>query len=74
MGLVNQDIIDLFYEVASVFNENGWDWIVRTGLGYITENRRIRFQMYDGPRISLISGLSEAQKKLLEEKFDRYRQ
>ena len=74
MGLVNQDIIDLFYEAASVFNENGWDWIVRTGLGYMAENRRIRFQMYAGPKISQISGLSKQQKELLVEKFDRYRQ
>jgi len=74
MGLVNQDIIDLFYDVASIFNENGWDWIVRTGLGYLAENRRVRFKMYNGPKINQISGLSKEQKSLLVEKFDRFRQ
>ncbi len=70
-GLVNQDLINLFYRVASLFGENGWQWIVKCGLAAIGASRKTRFEDYKGPYIKSIPGLTEDQKDLLEREINQ---
>lgn len=70
-GLVNQDLINLFYKVASLFGENGWHWLVKCGLAAIGSNRKTRFEDYKGPYIKSIPGLSEDQRELLEREINQ---
>ncbi|NIW49416.1 MAG: hypothetical protein GWN30_33015 [Gammaproteobacteria bacterium] len=70
-GLVNQDLINLFYRVASFFGENGWHWIVRCGLAAIGASRKTRFEDYRGPNIKSIPGLTPDQIALLEKELNQ---
>jgi len=70
-GLVNQDLINLFYRVAALFGENGWQWIVKCGLAAIGASRKTRFEDYKGPYIKSIPGLTEDQKELLEREINQ---
>lgn len=70
-GLVNQDLINLFYKVAALFGENGWHWIVRCGLGAIGASRKTRFEDYRGPYIKSIPGLTKDQVDLLEREINQ---
>lgn len=70
-GLVNQDLINLFYKVASFFGENGWHWIVRAGLAAIGATRKTRFEDYRGPQIKSIPGLTQDQLELLESELNQ---
>ena len=70
-GLVNQDLINLFYRVAALFGENGWHWIVKCGLAAIGASRKTRFEDYKGPYIKSIPGLTKDQKDLLERELNQ---
>lgn len=70
-GLVNQDLINLFYKVASFFGENGWHWIVRCGLAAIGATRKTRFEDYRGPQIKSIPGLTQDQRDQLERELNQ---
>lgn len=70
-GLVNQDLINLFYRVASFFGENGWHWIVRSGLAAIGASRKTRFEDYRGPQIKSIPGLTQDQRDQLERELNQ---
>jgi GH25 family lysozyme M1 (1,4-beta-N-acetylmuramidase) len=65
-GLVNQDMINLFYKVAAVSGENGWHWVVRCGLGDIGASRETRFESYQGPEVTALASLSSEQRAALE--------
>jgi hypothetical protein len=64
-GLVNQDIINLFYTAASAFGENGWHWIARVGLTSLAATREARYQPYSGPEFQYLAGLNDDQKDSL---------
>lgn len=72
-GLVNQDVINLFYKAAAQLGDNGWHWLVRVGLGAIGENRIVRFLEYVGPDLTEIPGLSTDQKAVLLNELTMYR-
>lgn len=72
-GLVNQDVINLFYKAAALFGENGWHWVARAGLGAIGESRLVRFLDYIGPDLTEISGLNADQKAALQHELAQYR-
>ena len=73
-GLLNQDIVDLFYQAAAFFDESGLDWLVEVGLAYLSKDRQTRFKMYQGPTIEQIKGLTEEQQEQLAQVLGQYRQ
>ena len=68
-GLLNQDIINLFYRGASKNGEDGWVWVSRVGLEYMTETRLLRYEPYRGPFFEDFSGLNIEQLTLLQEEL-----
>lgn len=72
-GLVNQDVINLFYKAASLLGENGWQWLVQVGLAAIGESRVARFLEYVGPDLTDLSGLTPDQKSVLQHELTLYR-
>ena len=64
-GLVNQDMINLFYQVASKFSEDGWGWLLRSNLAYIASSRDLRYRPYIGPKIEDISEFNNDEKQAL---------
>jgi hypothetical protein len=64
-GLVNQDMINIFYRAAAQFGENGWNWITGEGLGYIAATQQMRYQSYMGPAIEDLSTLGEDQRQAM---------
>ncbi len=65
-GLLNQDVVNIFYRAAGQFNENGWHWIGRVGLAHLAETRQTRYQPYTGPKFDQISLLDAARKAALQ--------
>ncbi len=72
-GLVNQDLINLFYKAAALLGENGWQWIINAGLKYIGDSRAARFLEYDGPDLTELAGLSADQKSVLQHELSQYK-
>jgi hypothetical protein len=70
-GLVNQDIINLFFKVAAWFKENGWQWLMDSGLGVIGKGREMRFKEYTGPEFALIESLSEDKRAALVAEIEK---
>ena len=68
-GLVNQDMINLFYKAASITGENGLHWIVRCGLGHIAVSRGSRFESYHGPVVDALPSLTMEQRTALSEEL-----
>lgn len=73
-GLLNQDIIDLFYRAAALFGESGLDWLIKVGLAYLDKDRQTRYKMYQGPIIEQIKGLSQEEQQALAKTLRHYRQ
>lgn len=65
-GLLNQDIINLFYRSASKNGEDGWLWAIQVGLEYIAETRLMRYEPYRGPYFEDFMGLNIEQLSLLQ--------
>jgi hypothetical protein len=72
-GLINQDMINIFYRAASVFGENGWQWIAGEGLGYMAATRQMRYQPYKGPVIEDLSSLGEEQRQAMTTALAEFR-
>lgn len=64
-GLVNQDMINMFYQVASQFSEDGWQWIVKSELTYMIASREMRYKPYRGPKIEDMMGFTTGQRQAL---------
>ncbi|MEK6222504.1 MAG: GH25 family lysozyme [Chloroflexota bacterium] len=64
-GLVNQDMVNLFYRAASQGGESGWVWIEQEGLTYLTDSTQIRYQPYQGPLLEEMNTLNVEQRSLL---------
>lgn len=65
-GMVNQDMINLFYRAAAEFNEDGWLWVERAGLAYMSINRIVRYYPYIGPSAANMIGLNPNEKAALD--------
>lgn len=65
-GMVNQDMINIFYRAAAQFGENGWQWILRAGLENIADSREVRYQPYRGPLAQNILNLRESERETLQ--------
>lgn len=65
-GMVNQDMINLFYQAAAASGQNGWKWIERAKLTYMALNRTVRYQPYVGPKIGDLPGLDADEVAALE--------
>lgn len=64
-GLVNQDLINIFFGAASQVGENGWNWVETAGLQYMADSRAVRFLAYLGPKIEDMPNLIDSQKTAL---------
>jgi hypothetical protein len=69
-GLVNQDMINLFYRAAAQYQENGWSWISTAGLTDMAKDRATRYEPYTGPVIQNMPGLTGGQKDALQAALD----
>jgi uncharacterized protein YvpB len=58
----NQDLINAIADAAARRGEDYWAWIVSSGLGYLVDNRRAR---YNGTPINDLPGLSADEKLLI---------
>lgn len=66
-GLFNQDVINMFYQAAARYGENGWTWIETAGLTGLAATRSIREKPYRGQKFEDLTGLSDTQKQALLE-------
>ncbi len=65
-GLVNQDIVNIFFRAATGSGETGQDWLVRSGLQLVGESRQMRYQMYRGPEFEALPGLTAEERAALQ--------
>lgn len=65
-GMINQDMINQFYRAAAEFGQDGWAWVERAGLSYMSVNRIVRYQPYIGPPVAGMPGLNQDEKSALE--------
>jgi hypothetical protein len=72
-GMVNQDMINLFYRAAGKMNQLGWTWIHRAGLQDIAASREARYRLYRGPRIADLPNLTTIEKNSLQQDLDALR-
>lgn len=68
-GLLNQDIINMFYRAGSKMGEDGWVWVLIVGLEYMTETRPLRYEPYRGPLFEKYQGLNVEQLTVLQEEL-----
>ncbi|MDH5506301.1 MAG: GH25 family lysozyme [Anaerolineae bacterium] len=69
-GLLNQDMINLFYQAAAEYLQSGWSWITRTGMEWMAETREVRYQVYSGPLIEDIEMLNAEERASLQAALD----
>lgn len=69
-GLLNQDMINIFYNAAALTNELGWDWIEQAGMEYLTNDR---YSEYIGFKVEVMPNLSDAQKNAMLSFLSAYR-
>ncbi|MDH5607404.1 MAG: GH25 family lysozyme, partial [Anaerolineae bacterium] len=72
-GLVNQDMINVFYKAASHVGESGWSWIEQEGLEYIGQSRVIRYELYKGPSLENMTTLNVQQRMYLHNELEDLR-
>jgi lysozyme len=64
-GLLNQDMINVFYAAARQQSESGWAWIERAGMTYMGQDQATRYMPYQGPLVENIPNLDEDERTLL---------
>jgi lysozyme len=65
-GMVNLDIINLFYKAAAKNGQSGQQWLDDSGMAYLNKSRGSRFKPYRGPEVSGFLRLSEKQRSALQ--------
>lgn len=66
-GLTNQDMIQVFYRAAT--SDTYWEWIVTAKLQGLAASQEARKEIYAGPKIEDLPGLSASQKQALLSKM-----
>lgn len=69
-GMVNLDMVNLFFKAAARCGENGQHWLESSGMGYLNKSRSTRFKPYHGPEVSEIVKLSLQQRRTLQSVLD----
>jgi hypothetical protein len=65
-GMVNLDMVNLFYKAASRAGECGQQWLNDSGMAYLNKSRITRFRSYRGPDIANFLKLSRQQREVLQ--------
>jgi lysozyme len=65
-GMVNLDMVNLFYKAASHLGESGQQWLMDSGMSYLNKSRVSRFKPYLGPEIPEMLKLSQQQRLALQ--------
>lgn len=65
-GVTNQDMINMFYKAAAIFNLNGWALIDRANLENMAASPEERAKPYAGPKIDDLPNLSEGEKAAIQ--------
>ena len=68
-GMVNQDVINVFYRAATQLNQNGWTWIQRAQLEYMAATRMDRYEPYRGARFEQLPNLEGDAKDALRQEL-----
>ena len=71
-GMVNQDMINVFYRAATQLNQNGWTWIERAQLAYMAATRMDRYEPYRGERVEQLPNLVTEEKDALQEELGAF--
>ncbi|KAA3648317.1 MAG: hypothetical protein DWQ07_04810 [Chloroflexi bacterium] len=71
-GMVNQDMINVFYRAATQFNQNGWTWIERAQLEYMAATRMDRYEPYRGERVEQLPNLETEEKAALQDELGAF--
>jgi GH25 family lysozyme M1 (1,4-beta-N-acetylmuramidase) len=64
--LTNQLMINAFYTAAATVGVDGWDWISRAGLTGMAASDAARNQVYTGPKVEDMAGLSGGEQDALK--------
>ena len=65
-GLVNLDIINLFYKAAAAVGQNGQQWLDDSGMAFLNKSRVSRFKPYRGPEVTDLIRLNYQQRSALQ--------
>ena len=71
-GVINQDMVNIFYAAASEINISGWSLLKKAKLDSIANNENIRYEAYYGPKIEKLESLSEEEIQVLMEAKNKY--
>lgn len=71
-GVINQDMVNIFYAAASEINISGWSLLKKAKLDSIANNENIRYEAYCGPKIEKLESLSEEEIQVLMEAKNKY--
>lgn len=66
-GLINQDMINIFYQAASLAGTTGWGLLGKAGLTGLANSPASRNSPYTGAAVGEISGLSASERAILSD-------
>jgi GH25 family lysozyme M1 (1,4-beta-N-acetylmuramidase) len=70
-GMVNLDMVNLFFKAAAEAGENGQLWLNESGMSYLNKNRASRFKPYFGPEVTQLVKLSPERRVALQSVLEK---
>ncbi|MBI3158517.1 MAG: hypothetical protein HYZ26_02825 [Chloroflexi bacterium] len=64
-GLLNQEMINVFYRAAQMLNASGWGLLAQAGLAHLAASPEIRNALYAGPAVNDLPGLDSTEKAMI---------
>ncbi len=71
-GLINQDMVNIFYAAATDLNTSGWKLLKKAKLESIANDKNIRYEGYCGPKIEKLESLTNEEIQVLIEAKKKY--
>jgi hypothetical protein len=72
VGLINQDMVNIFYAAATDLNTSGWKLLKKAKLESIANDKNIRYEGYCGPKIEKLESLTNEEIQVLIEAKKKY--
>lgn len=71
-GLINQDMVNIFYAAATDLETSGWSLLKKARLDAIANDETVRYEAYCGPLLEKIESLTEAEIQALVAAKEKY--
>ncbi len=71
-GLINQDMVNIFYAAATNLNTSGWSLLKKAKIESIANDKTIRYEGYCGPKIEKLESLTNEEIQVLIEAKKKY--